>query len=468
MSNTYKKGIVSILVANIINLGFSLLSSFLIPKILSTESYADLKSFQLYATYAGLLHLGYVDGLYLKWGGKSFDSIVNEQLEKDLSSLRIFQLFITAISICIGLCTSNWIIVLFGFSILPANMMSCYKYLYQAVGEFKIYSRIINATTISYFILNMFCLFILKTDNSTFYISVYILVDIVLWLILDIKIHKKLNIKLISFKFSFEQTKNNISSGILLTLGNISSSFLTGMDRWFIKILMNDYAFAQYAFAVSLENFLNVVITPISVTMYNYFCKERDADSIIRVRNVIQIFAAYIIACAFPAKLIIELFLNKYLDSVNIMFYLFSAQLFYITIKCVYVNLYKADKRQKKYFLNVVVVLIFGALFNGILYFIFKNKEVFAIATLVSAILWWFLNSFDYKHVKYNARDCIYIFLVDILYLITGNYLNTILGFCIYIFAVSLLSILFMRNDFIYLFKTGKSILNSYTNKKHA
>ena len=62
-----KKGILVIFKANIISLLFNLLTSFLLPKYLTVDSYAAIKTFQLYVTYVGLFHLGYADGMYLKY-----------------------------------------------------------------------------------------------------------------------------------------------------------------------------------------------------------------------------------------------------------------------------------------------------------------------------------------------------------------------------------------------------------------
>ena len=50
-------------------------NGFFLPKYLSVESYADYKIFILYISYVGILHLGYVDGVYIKYGGKAIDAI---------------------------------------------------------------------------------------------------------------------------------------------------------------------------------------------------------------------------------------------------------------------------------------------------------------------------------------------------------------------------------------------------------
>lgn len=77
--NKFSSGVITVLIANIINLGFSILTSFLLPKFLSVETYATIKTFQLYVGYVGLLHLGYVDGMYIKNGGKKLSELSSEK-----------------------------------------------------------------------------------------------------------------------------------------------------------------------------------------------------------------------------------------------------------------------------------------------------------------------------------------------------------------------------------------------------
>lgn len=119
------------------------------------------------------------------------------------------------------------------------------------------------------------------------------------------------------------------------------------------KALMTTLAFAQYSFAVSMENFMNVAVTPVTTTLYNYFCKATDKSQIRKTRNYVMVFAAAIVSCAFPARFILEIYLTKYIDSAKVMFLLFAAQIFYIVIKSVYVNLYKAQKKQNIYFIKL-------------------------------------------------------------------------------------------------------------------
>ncbi|MGO3360602.1 MAG: hypothetical protein ACTILZ_07275 [Leuconostoc mesenteroides] len=164
--NNIRHGIVAILFANIVNMVIGILTNFLLPKYLSVNSYAAIKTYQLYATYAGLIALGFVDGMFLKYGGRRFKDLDKNDLDLNISSFRLFQVISTIILIIIGFFFKTSVYWAFVLSVLPLNMIGYFQSLYQSIGEFSIYSRIMNATTATTFILNMVLLFVIKTDNS--------------------------------------------------------------------------------------------------------------------------------------------------------------------------------------------------------------------------------------------------------------------------------------------------------------
>src|SRR5215469_10699160 len=49
---------------------FNTLLIFLIPRLMSVEDFGYWRLFLLYAGYAGLLHVGFLDGQLLRWAGQ--------------------------------------------------------------------------------------------------------------------------------------------------------------------------------------------------------------------------------------------------------------------------------------------------------------------------------------------------------------------------------------------------------------
>ena len=461
MDRKLQKGIVAVLIANIVNVFFSLATNFLLPKYLSIESYAGIKEFQLYVSYVGLFHFGFVDGIYLKYGGKNLEKKVDAQFYTDLSPMRFFQVAVTLSALVVACVLNDRILMLFALSILPQNMANYFKFLYQATGEFDLYGKAMNLTTISTFILNMVLLFIAKTDNMFWYISGYVILFFSIWGILENTFYKKHEIEK-GKKFSYSVLKENIQAGFLLTLGNLSSVFLTSMDRWFVKILMNTMAFAQYSFAVSVENFLNLAITPVTTTLYNYFCRENDQEAHKRVYRYVVIFATLVPTAAFPVQFILDTFLKKYIDASRVVFLLFSAQMFYTVIKAIYVNLYKVQRKQKIYFIKLVIILGVGFAFNCGCYAVMKSKEAFALGTLLSAIVWFFMSLIDFKYLSKNINIYLYLFIELIAFLLTGFYLMPVLGLAVYIVITILLCAILMNQTFRELIIHGKGIMTKF------
>lgn len=447
MDKKLQRGIIAVLIANIINVFFSLATNFLLPKYLSIEDYAGIKEFQLYVSYVGLFHFGFVDGIYLKYGGKNLQKKVDNSLSTELSTMRLFQLLITIIVLITSIVIRDYILMFFAISILPQNMANYFKFLYQATGEFELYGKAMNLTTISTFILNMILLFIFRIENMFWYILGYVTLFFMIWVILEKNFHRKHQVGRGEF-FSLSALCSNVKSGFLLTLGNLSSIFLTSMDRWFVKVLLNTVAFAEYSFAVSVENFLNLAITPVTTTLYNYFCRENSVELHKKVYNYIVVFATVIPIAAFPVQFILDTFLKKYAGASKIVFILFSAQMFYTVIKAVYVNLYKVQRKQKVYFTKLIIVLIVGFIFNYLCYRIMKSKEAFAVGTLLSAVVWFILSEVDFKYIRSSVGTYLYLFFELAFFLIIGFYMSPILGVCIYLLATLILGEMLMNQTF--------------------
>ena len=155
MKNNLKSGIIKILIVNVLNLVVTLITNFVLPKHLSTETYAAIKSYQFYINYIGILHLGYADGMYLKYGGKSYTEIDTRVFKRELSTLRIFQFIMCFVATVVALFMRDLVMVLVALSILPYNMFVGYKTIFQAIGDFDSYSKAINASTVILFLINM-------------------------------------------------------------------------------------------------------------------------------------------------------------------------------------------------------------------------------------------------------------------------------------------------------------------------
>lgn len=443
------KGITIILMANIFNMIIGLLTGFILPKFLSVDSYAQIKTFQLYLTMVGLFHLGYSDGVYLYYGGKKLDEIDKNEFCTAIGTMRVFQILVCVILLIISVLIKNQLVFLFAIDLFSYNLIDFYKRIFQAVGEYNKYAHITNYVTILNFSIQLILLFVVKTDNAYYYIIGYLITDIIIFISLENQIRRNIIQKTKLFSFDFQLLVRNVKEGILLLFGNFTSIILTSMDRWFTKLLLTTLDFAQYSFAVSVENFLNVAITPITITLYNYLCKNPGIEKVKLLRKYITIFSVVLVSGFFPVKLILEVYLTKYLDSVIVISLLFASQIFCVIIKSIYINMYKARFMQKKYFIKVLIVIIVGFLFNSILFVIYPKKESFAFGTLCSAIVWFVVCILDFKELRPSKKEIIYLVCQLFCFLICSMLFEAIIGLCLYIALTMVITIALMKTEFI-------------------
>lgn len=427
-----KKGMLQILIANIFNLIIGIVLSFMVPKFLSVDSYAMYKMYALYVTYAGFFHFGYADGMYLKYGGKRIDKINRDDLAKNYKNFFYIISIVAILFLIVGLITNDYIIICFSVGQFTTNLLSYLKSLYQATGEFSLYSKALNIEKIGVFIFTFLFLFVFRSDNYLVYIIIQVVVGAIASSFLLFNLNKRLCF-ISKGGFSFSECVNNISSGIVLMLGNFSSGLFTGLDRWFVKFLMSNSSFAMYSFASSLLNLLNAFISPITISLYNYFCKKLDFSKIVHMKELILAWSLLLIAGAYPVKWVILNFLEKYENSTRIIFILFAAQIFISIIQGVYVNLYKANHMQKYYFVQMISVLIMGIITNGMFYLMNSTLETFAYATLFTYFIWFLICELKNREICFKISNYVMILFLVIVYFGTGFLLNPIVGLLIYI-----------------------------------
>ena len=426
------KGIVQVIFANIINLIISIGNGFLLPKFLSVESYAALKTFLLYSSYIGILHLGYIDGVYMKYGGKTINEISSENFAFEKRVLALFQSGITIPIIVLASFLGDACLLFAAISVLPVNMVCFFKFVYQATGEFKEYRYITNLSAVLIFVMNVIFLFFIKTDNSLYYIGMQVAVSFIIWIYYERK-NRVINTgNKLSLERIWDRLNENIHLGIIIMLGNFMGVWITSIDRWFVKIFFSVAEFAYYSFAVTMLRLINVVITAFSVTLYNFFCKNPAKEEIFRVRKSVVIVGAGIIAVIFPLNFVIQTYLEKYVSAVPVIRVLFMAQFILIGVNAIYLNLYKALNLQKKYLIRMLIITITAVCLNGIIGYLWKNSIMaYAVATLLTSLIWLVLCQIDLPEYKMSKPEWLYLLLTLVIYFVC-NYLNVWIGMLVY------------------------------------
>ena len=445
-----KKNLLHIIAANIFYLIIVAGTNFILPKFTSIETYSAIKEYTLYlTTYSSILTLGYLQGMYIEYGGKELEHVDPREIGLNIVSFFALMLPISVAISFVGVCMHNVVITALGIGILSTNMLSYYQMLYQATGDFKDYGNALNISRVTTFASYLILIFIVKTDNQILFVGTMPLVCVASAVYQTIRLHKKVPF-LSKAGVSFKTIIKNLRNGFVLMLGDFVTKFFSSLDRWFVKILMNTFSFAMYSFAVSMENLVNTFMTPVTVSMYNYFCKKPETKDVRRMKDAALIYSFVIIAGAYPAKWILEVFITEYIDANIIIFPLFAAQGIGAVIKGIYVNKYKAEGKQEKYLFQMITMLVLAFVLNIVFYLIHQSAASFAVATLLTNIIWLLLCEFQNKDIRYSVKTAVGVIILLTVYMLTGNLCNSIIGCAIYCVSGVLVGVLLMRDSFLF------------------
>lgn len=432
-----KKNIIRVLFANFFTAIIGLLTGLIIPALLPLDSYSDIKTYMLYVSYIGLLHFGFIDGMYIKYGGKDIKEIDKNILKGEHNIFLAIEMVMTLVIIMISILMKNKIILLLAISIIPTNIVSFHNLFYQSTGQFKKFAFSSYLYSAIYLILNIILLFFVKSKNYVPYCIAGIIANTITGVYLEYNFVKKnLHLKSVYMKSQL----NNIKVGIIILFANLSLVLFYGIDRWFVKIFYDNKVFAYYSFAISLLTLINIFINAISIIFYNYLAKDEDKEKLVLLKRYFVILGGLASGLYFVLAIIVRMFMPKYIASLSIIAISFSAYPYLIILNTLYLNLYKARKNEKVYIKVVVRILLVSIIYNLIAVLLIKDSRSVAIATTLSVITWYLLSERDFPYLKDTIKDKVYLIVLLILFLIFSHISNLAIGAMIYLLGYLILT----------------------------
>ena len=97
MNRHFYKNLQFAFLAQFISIIINLIMYLIVPKIVGTTNYAYWQLFIFYTNYAGFFHLGLVDGIYLRLGGKKYNELNFNLLGSQLKVMNMIQIFVCMI-----------------------------------------------------------------------------------------------------------------------------------------------------------------------------------------------------------------------------------------------------------------------------------------------------------------------------------------------------------------------------------
>jgi len=381
------------------------LNGLLIPKVFDIESYAYIKTFTLYISYAGMLHFGFSDGMYLILGGKDIDDIKKEKVKGYFYvMLKIVIAAVVILFIVSIFFIKDMVFRYFVFYILPFQVVLFISLLYRATGEFNKYVVVRVAQNVINLLSILIVVFIVRSPLLYMRVQVvgYIGIAIVCVVLVVFSAKKAEKIKQ-------SEIKSITSMGFTIMTANAISLLFVTLDRWFVKVKFTVNDFAYYSFAVSMLSLFIILINSVTVLFYPYLARNKgDARVVSKVKKYIILICSFAPAGYFALEFVVDNFLDQYIPSLEVLGILIIGIPFIALTNVLYANLYKVGLRGKEYLFVAAKMVALAFVLNVFATYVLKNPVMIAYATLITLVVWYVYSSFDFKGLEIHVNEIIH------------------------------------------------------------
>lgn len=437
--------IIKVTLSNFATIISSVLVGFILPKILGVTDFGLFKTFTLYITYTGLLSFGFIEGVYLKYGGYSLEELDEKKFRFYSKVVVISQLLFSVICsvITYNLFSAEYrLIALFvSMYIFCGNINTYYVYISQITKRFDELSfrNVLRAIMITAVIMILYFLKEYGHFNVSYYH--YTVVFMLIYLILDIwYMVTYRNITFGKAKYKQNELKSLTLLGLPLLFSNLVSTLLLTVDRQFVNITFDTDTYAVYAFAYNLLSLVTTATSAISTVIYPNLRKVKHSEYKKKYEfysKAVISFVALSLCIYFPLGIIINWFLPKYHDSIMIFRIIFPGLILSTATQVVMNNFYKVMEKNVSFFVKSVVAIILSIVLDCMAYYIWGTTVSISAVSIISMLVWYLISEISLaKILKVKMLvNFIYIIAVSIEFYLITELDNYYLGFIMYIIA---------------------------------
>ncbi len=457
----FTKNILIVTISNVIRLVAGMAIGLVIPKFLSKADYGYYKTYTLYVTYISLFTLGLIDGIYLKYGGQSYDELDKAKFRCYTRALfyleAVMSVIIFLLSFFLFKGQPKIIFVSIAANLVAQQLLTYFAQVSQLSSKFSILS-IFNLLWSIATIIGVGILCLIPNAN---YISYIIIVVSTNYLLL---IFYMITYRSIIFGKSEKIWSNKdtiiglMKLGMPLLIANLVSTLILSCDRIFGERIFDKEVFASYSFAYSLFSIANTFITAISMVLYPILknMKEGSLKSNYNRAMALMLMIVFTgLAMYFPLYAFIEWYLDIYVDALIIFRIILPGLAMSSCISVVMQNYYKVANKNLSFFIKSVIVLGISVGANFGIMFLCKDPRYLSGASVITLAIWYFLTEFFFiKEYKINTlKNTSFLLLATAAFYLISWIPNLWIGFAVYVLCMGGMMFLYYHSLIIKLFR---------------
>ncbi len=344
-------------------------TSFVLPGVLGVVPNGYYQVYFFYTTsFVGLMHLGFNDGVFLKYGGYEFDALpkplfrTHMRLYVGMSGLE------TAAVLLLILAepdvNKRFAFFFVALNIVTVNLSALLNYINQATGRIKLYSLIVVLEKAQILAGLAVMLLAGHIDFRAVIVLDYAAKAVVL--IINIACCRGLFLgPRVSVRAAWRDYWDTIRVGVKLMIANLMAMLVMGAGKLFLERLGSVADFSQYSFAVNAMSIAMAFISAVGLVLYPVLCRLEKASLPYYFQRINRLLCAFIFTMMliyYPLVPVIRIFLPKYTPVLSYLYLLFPIVIMQSKMQLLINNYYESLREEKAMmWANISSVALFVA-----------------------------------------------------------------------------------------------------------
>lgn len=364
----------------------------LIPVALTVPQFAYWQIYVFYAAYVGVLSFGYVDGIYLQYGGKRYGDLPSALLR---SSNVLYTLALLAWAALVTLMaatqadpTRTWVFLAIALNIVLSGIIGNISYTLQATNLLKEYALI---STLDKLVFLAALLLLISPSFRSF--QFLIVADLVSRLtVLGFLLVKRADLligPLERFHPAAAHMATLVRAGLPLLIANLSGMLTLGIGRIAIEYDAGLSDYAHYALATTLANVVLISAAAMSVAIYPVL-RQQDPTKLLALFDetnwIYRAIGFLLLLGYFPAVLFIQIIAPKYEDAIGYLGVVFVMTVLQGKMQLVNNTFYKALRLERAMLAANLSSLVMAIFLVALAWVYLHSIMALASATLMTML----------------------------------------------------------------------------------
>lgn len=381
------------ILSNFLVLSVSILTNIIVPRYLGLSEFSYWQLYAFYTSYIAIFHLGWLDGLYLRYAGMELNELAREKLGNQFLFLFGVECFFSASILLVGwalhLQGPRWdVLVFITAALIIINLFGFFLTLFQTTNQIKFYAIAVRYERIFYSILLI--AYLISGGRSFKTLILFdLFAKLVVLVILIVKFKFLLNRSSMATKTVIQTFGETAVIGVPLVLANLVSGLIIGVPRFLLNISWSIEVFGKFSFTISILNMFMLFLNSIGIVIFPLVKKvtSQNLATLYRlIRKFLTPVSFFCLLFYFPAKFILNLWLPKYADSLFFLGILLPIIIFEARVTLL-INPFLKSMRKEKLILKANSIGLLVSIIASYLAVVIWHNLILVNVVLVVAIV---------------------------------------------------------------------------------